>query len=402
MNKRFKDIAAGIAFGIVLSAGVYQILAKPVDAQDLPKGQGLPFTPMRLAIIKQTKAMLETYQIDAAKEGTIDENKMFYGAMKGLVESIDDPYTRFVNPKNLEEEQMQIEGEYGGLGMYIATKDGRTVVISPIEGTPADRAGIKPLDEIVKVGDDNVYGWQSDEVAKKLRGRAGAAVKVTIRRKDAVKLQEFNLKREIIKIKTVRMEMDGNVAYIKINNFNQKTDGELAAAISQAKKAKAKGILLDLRNNPGGLLDSVVDVTAQFIDGGVVVRTKGRFEQANHTYGAERGRANKLPVVVLVNEGSASAAEILAGALKDHKRATVVGMKTFGKGSVQSLFSLPDKSGIFITIARYTTPNGTQIDHKGLEPHIRMGGELTKEKSKDKQYVKGLAILKKDIASNQK
>lgn len=402
MNKGFRDIVAGIALGAVISIGAYQILAKPVDAQDLPKGQVLPFTPIRLAIIKQTKAMLETYQIDAAKEGTIDENKMYYGAMKGLVESMNDPYTRFVSPKDLEEEQMQIEGEYGGLGMYIATKDGRTVVIAPIEDTPADKAGIKPLDEIVRVGNENVYGWRSDDVAKKLRGPAGVSVKVTIRRKDKEKLLEFNLKRQIIKIKTVRIEMDGNVAYVKINNFNQKTDGELVAAIEQAKKAKAKGILLDLRNNPGGLLDSVVDVTSQFIDGGVVVRTKGRFEQANQTYNAVRGRANKLPVVALVNEGSASAAEILAGALKDHKRATIVGMKTFGKGSVQSLFNLPDKSGIFITIARYTTPAGTQIDHKGLEPNVRMGGELTKEKSKDKQYVKGLAILKKEIAPKRK
>lgn len=401
MDKRFRDIIAGLVLGVVLTAGLYQIQARPVVAEDLSKGLGLPFTPIRLAIIKQTKAMLEAYQIDADKEGTIDENKMFYGVMKGLVESVGDPYTRFVNPKDLEEEQMQIEGEYGGLGMYIATKDGRTVVIAPIEDTPADRAGIKPLDEIVKVGDQNVSGWQSDEVAKKLRGQAGVPVKVTIRRKDAERFLEFEMKREIIKIKTVRIEMDGDVAYIKINNFNQKTNKELQTAIAEANKAKAKGIVLDLRNNPGGLLDSVVDVTSQFIDGGVVVRTKGRFEQSNQTYTAERGRANKLPVVALVNEGSASAAEILAGALKDHGRATIVGMKTFGKGSVQSLFNLPDKSGIFITIARYSTPNGTQIDHKGLEPNVRMGGEPNKEKSKDKQYTKGLAILKKEIAAKK-
>lgn len=399
MDKKFRYIFVGVVIGILLSTSSYYMLARPVVAQDLPKEQGLPFTPFRLAIIKQTKAMLEVYQIDAAKDGTIDENKMFYGAMKGLVESVGDPYTRFVNPQDLEEEQTQIEGEYGGLGMYIATKDGRTVVIAPIEDTPADRAGIKPLDEIVKVGEENVFGWQSDEVAKKLRGPAGVVVNVTIRRKDTSKLQEFSIKREIIKIKTVRMEMDGNVAYIKINNFNQKTDGEVAAAIENAKKNKAQGILLDLRNNPGGLLDSVVDVTSRFIDGGVVVRTKGRFNQANQTYHAVQGRASKLPLVALVNEGSASASEILAGALKDHRRATIVGMKTFGKGSVQSLFNLPDKSGIFITIARYSTPNGTQIDHKGLEPDVRMGGEPMKEKAKDKQYIKGLAILKKEMAA---
>lgn len=377
------------------------MVANPVTAQDLPKGQGLPFTPIRLAIIKQAKAMLEAYQIDADKDGTIDEDKIFHGAMKGIVESVGDPYTRFVSPEDLREEQMQIEGEYGGLGMYIATKEGCTVVIASIEETPADRAGVKPLDEIVKVDDENVFTMKSDEVAKKLRGAAGTMVKVTIRRKEAAKLLDFNMKREIIKIKTVRMEMDGDVAYIKINNFNQKTNDEMSVAIEKAKKSRAKGILLDLRNNPGGLLDSVVAVTSQFIDGGVVVKTKGRFEHANQVYSAERGRANKMPLVALVNEGSASAAEILAGALKDHRRATIVGMKTFGKGSVQSLFNLPDKSGIFITIARYSTPKGTQIDHKGLEPNVRMGGEPMKEKSKDKQYIKGMALLKKEIAAGK-
>lgn len=401
MNKQRRDIIIGIVIGVLLSAASYSMTAKPVVAQDLAKGQGLPFTPVRLAIMKQTKLMLEAYQIDADKGGTIDENKMFHGAMKGLVGSVGDPYTRFVSPEELEDEQMQIEGEYGGIGMWIAEKDGRIVVIAPIEDTPADKAGIKPLDEILRIGDQNVIGKKSDEVAKMLRGEPGAKVTVKVRRKDSDKLLDFTMTREIIKIKTVRMEKDKDIAYIKINSFNQKTNSELAAAMAQAKKDKAAGILLDLRNNPGGLLDSVVDVTAQFINGGVVVRTKGRYEQANHTYNAEPGKASKIPVVALVNEGSASAAEILAGALKDHKRATIVGMKTFGKGSVQTLFSLPDKSGIFITIARYTTPKGTVIDHKGLEPDVRMGGEPSRDRKNDKQYIKGLAILRKEIAASR-
>lgn len=401
MNKQRRDIIIGIVIGVLLSAASYSMTAKPVVAQDLAKGQGLPFTPVRLAIMKQTKLMLEAYQIDADKGGTIDENKMFHGAMKGLVGSVGDPYTRFVSPEELEDEQMQIEGEYGGIGMWIAEKDGRIVVIAPIEDTPADKAGIKPLDEILRIGDQNVIGKKSDEVAKMLRGEPGAKVTVKVRRKDSDKLLDFTMTREIIKIKTVRMEKDKEIAYIKINSFNQKTNSELAAAMAQAKKDKAAGILLDLRNNPGGLLDSVVDVTAQFINGGVVVRTKGRYEQANHTYNAEPGKASKIPVVALVNEGSASAAEILAGALKDHKRATIVGMKTFGKGSVQTLFSLPDKSGIFITIARYTTPKGTVIDHKGLEPDVRMGGEPSRDRKNDKQYIKGLAVLRKEIAASR-
>ena len=196
--------------------------------------------------------------------------------------------------------------------------------------------------------------------------------------------------------------LGGRIAYIKINQFNLKTDAELESMIQYAKKKKATGILLDLRNNPGGLLNSCVDVTSQFINGGVVVGMKGRFEKANDTLYAVEGRAVKLPVVALVNEGSASAAEILAGALKDHRRAKIVGTKTFGKGSVQSLFNLPDNSGIYITIARYTTPSGFVIDHKGLEPNVKVEGEITKEKKHDKQLRKGLEILRKEIATKKK
>ena len=196
--------------------------------------------------------------------------------------------------------------------------------------------------------------------------------------------------------------LGGKIAYIKINQFNPKTDIELESILNYAKKEKATGILLDLRNNPGGLLNICVDVTSRFIDGGVVVGMKGRFDKANDTLYAAQGKATKLPVVVLVNEGSASAAEILAGALKDHKRATIVGTTTFGKGSVQSLFNLPDNSGIYITIARYTTPSGYVIDHKGLEPNVKIEGEITKEKKNDKQLQKGLELLRKEIKKSSR
>ncbi len=399
MFKKYRDIALGIVLGLIIAAGFY--MTPQAVSADWPKG--LPFSPQQLAIIKQTKLALETYQVDGDKKGTIDDTKMYYGAMKGLVGSVGDPFTRFVEPKELEEENLEMEGEYGGLGIYITSREGRTIVIAPIENTPADRVGLKPLDEIVKVDEKNVIGMTSDEVVKLLRGPAGEAVKIGVRRKNEEKLLEFTIVREIIKIKTVRLEMlGGRIAYIKINQFNLKTDSELESMIRYAKKKKATGILLDLRNNPGGLLNSCVDVTSQFINGGVVVGMKGRFEKANDTLYAVEGRANKLPVVALVNEGSASAAEILAGALKDHRRATIVGTKTFGKGSVQSLFNLPDNSGIYITIARYTTPSGFVIDHKGLEPNVKVEGEITKEKKNDKQLQKGLGILRKEVAKKTK
>ena len=399
MFKKYRDVTLGIILGLVIAGGIH--MTPQAVSSDLPKG--LPFTPQQLAIIKQTKMALETYQVDGDKKGTIDDTKMYYGAMKGLVSSVGDPFTRFVQPKELEEENLEMEGEYGGLGIYITSREGRTIVIAPIENTPADRVGLKPLDEIVKVDEKVVIGMTSDEVVKLMRGPAGKPVTIGVRRKSVEKILEFKIVREIIKIKTVRLEMlGGRIAYIKINQFNLKTDTELEAIMNTAKSKKATGIVIDLRNNPGGLLNSCVDVTSQFINGGLVVGMDGRFEKAKDKLYAVEGRATKLPVVALVNEGSASAAEILAGALKDHKRGTIVGTKTFGKGSVQSLFNLPDNSGIYITIARYTTPSGYVIDHKGLEPNIKVAGEVTKEKKDDKQLAKGLEVLRKEIKTKKK
>ncbi|MCD7878175.1 MAG: S41 family peptidase [Cloacibacillus porcorum] len=394
LRSKILNIAAGMLIGALLCVSLYKI----PQAVGADWEKSLPFTPQQLAIMKQVKLALSTYQVDGDKKGKVDDMKMYYGALKGLVESLDDPYTRFVEPKALEEENMEMEGEYGGLGIYMASRDGRTIVIAPIEDTPADRAGIKPLDEIIKVDDKNVMGMDSDEVVKMLRGPAGKPVTIQIRRKNVDKLIPVKIVREIIKIKTVRMEMlNDGIAYIKLNHFNLKTDGELRAAIKKAADKKAKGIIMDLRNNPGGLLDVCVDVTSQFIPKGVVVGMKGRFDKANDTLYAKEGRANNLPLVVIVNEGSASAAEIFAGAVKDHKRGTIVGMKTFGKGSVQTLFNLPDGSGIYVTIARYHTPSGFVLDHKGLQPDIKVEGEPKKDKKEDKQLQKALCVLKQKI-----
>lgn len=394
MKSKILNIAAGVLIGVLLCVSLYKI----PQAVGADWEKSLPFTPQQLAIIKQVKLALSTYQVDGDKKGKVDDTKMYYGALKGLVESLEDPYTRFVEPKALEEENMEMEGEYGGLGIYMASRDGRTIVIAPIEDTPADRAGIKPLDEIIKVDEKSVMGMESDEVVKMLRGPAGKPVTIQIRRKNVDKLIPVKIVREVIKIKTVRMEMLGDgIAYIKLNHFNLKTDGEVRAAIKKATEKKAKGIIMDLRNNPGGLLDVCVDVTSQFIPKGVVVGMKGRFDKANDILSAKEGRANNLPLVVIVNEGSASAAEIFAGAVKDHKRGTIVGMKTFGKGSVQTLFNLPDGSGIYVTIARYHTPSGFVLDHKGLQPDIKVEGEPKKDKKEDKQLQKALGVLRQKI-----
>ena len=394
MKSKILSFAAGAIAGAVICAGT-GALSQATGAE---WEKSLPFTPQQLAVIKQVKLALSTYQVDGDTKGKIDDTKMYYGALKGLVASLEDPYTRFVDPKDLAEENVEMEGEYGGLGIYIASREGRTTIIAPIEDTPADRAGVKPLDEIVKVDDKNVWGMESDEIVKLLRGPAGKPVTLQIRRKNVNKLIPVKMVREIIKIKTVRSEMlDGGIAYIKLNHFNLKSDGEVRAALENAKKKNAKGVIMDLRNNPGGLLDVCVDVTSQFIPKGVVVGMRGRFEKANETLYAKEGRANKLPLVVLINEGSASAAEIFAGAVKDHKRGTVVGAKTFGKGSVQTLFNLPDGSGIYVTIARYNTPSGFVLDHKGLQPDVAVAGEPKKNKKEDKQLQKAIGIMKQKL-----
>lgn len=394
LKSKILSFAAGAIAGAVICAGT-GALSQATGAE---WEKSLPFTPQQLAVIKQVKLALSTYQVDGDKKGKIDDTKMYYGALKGLVASLEDPYTRFVDPKDLAEENVEMEGEYGGLGIYIASREGRTTIIAPIEDTPADRAGVKPLDEIVKVDDKNVWGMESDEIVKLLRGPAGKPVTLQIRRKNVNKLIPVKMVREIIKIKTVRSEMlDGGIAYIKLNHFNLKSDGEVRAALENAKKKNAKGVIMDLRNNPGGLLDVCVDVTSQFIPKGVVVGMRGRFEKANETLYAKEGHANKLPLVVLINEGSASAAEIFAGAVKDHKRGTVVGAKTFGKGSVQTLFNLPDGSGIYVTIARYNTPSGFVLDHKGLQPDVAVAGEPKKNKKEDKQLQKAIGIMKQKL-----
>jgi len=394
MWKRFRDVIIGVIIGIILAGGVLITFAeedkilKNSEIKEL-----LPFNPSELWLIKQARIIMETYYVESPEN--IKEEEILYGAIKGMVKSWGDPYTRFVDPKELENEEIEMEGEYGGLGIYIGQRDGRTLIISPIEDTPAERAGVKPMDEIVKIGDEVIYGWDQDKVVKNLRGEPGTKVTIWVRREDHEGLIKFEITRELIQIHTVRHEMLDEFGYIRIIQFNQKTKEEFIDALNDVISKGAKGIVVDLRNNPGGLLDACIEVADLLIDDGVIVSTKGRFERANEVYYGTPGKMTDSPIVVLVNEGSASASEILAGALKDHKRATIMGKKTFGKGSVQTLFYLPDTSGIFVTIAKYYTPNGTVIDKKGLEPNIVVEGEFQKDHTKDVQLKRALEELNK-------
>jgi len=350
----------------------------------------LPFETQYVWMMKQARTILETYHVNGDKDKKSDE-ELFYGAMKGMVAAWGDPYSRFVDPNELKQEEIDIEGEYGGLGLYIGSRDGKILVVSPIEGTPADKAGLQPMDEIVKVDDDVVLGWNINDVVEKLRGKPGTKVTVWVRREGHDELLRFDMTRELIKIDSVNQKrLTNDVAYIRITHFTQKTAEEMQRALNTALETKAKGLVLDLRNNPGGLLDASVAVADYFLDGGEVVSIKGRVEKANEVYEAKPGVLFAGPVSVLINEGSASASEIVAGALKDRNRAVLVGEKSFGKGSVQTLFKLPDGSGLFVTIAKYYTPSGVTIDGVGIKPDIEVKGKYTGDLKDDAQLQRAL------------
>ena len=363
--KKYRDIVLGVLVGVILMTVIPGGYASKGELSQIA-----PFSTDSLWLLKQARVIVEAYQVDAASND-VDESEMVHGAMRGMLGAWKDPYTRFLDPQQLEDEKTSLEGSFGGLGINIASRDGKILVINPIEGTPADKAGLRPMDEIVRVNDDIVIGWELDKVVKMLRGDPGTEVTVGIRRKNAAGLLDFKIVRDMIKIETVHSEMlGGDIGYIRLRQFIKTSAADVGKAVIDLKNKKAKGLILDLRNNGGGLLDSARDICDLFIDGGLVVSTKGRVDSANEEFYAHEGVLTQLPLVVLINEGSASASEIVSGALRDRNGTLLIGAKSFGKGSVQVLFNLSDGSGMFVTTARYFTPNGVLIDHVGLSPDI--------------------------------
>lgn len=306
---------------------------------------------------------------------------MVYGAIKGMLNSLD-PHSGFMPPEAYKEMQVDTKGEFGGLGIQIGIKDGVLAVIAPIEDTPAFNAGIKAGDRIIKISNEFTKDMSLHDAVSKMRGPKGTSVVIAIMREGWKETRDFTIVRDIIKVKSVKAKViEGNIGYVKLNQFQERTSSDLAASLDAITKEQVTSLILDLRNNPGGLLNSAVEVSGQFLaTGKVVVFIKGRSgektEYRTESEGAAESKEEKtkllktMPMIVLVNQGSASASEIVAGALKDWNRAVVIGVQTFGKGSVQSVIPLSDGSGLRLTTARYYTPKGISIQSTGITPDI--------------------------------
>ena len=304
----------------------------------------------------------------------INESEIMDSAINGVLQSLD-PYSAYMSPELFKEMQTDTRGEFGGLGIEIGMESGVVKVIAPIDDTPASEAGIKAGDYIVKIGNEQVQGKSLMEAVKLMRGPVGTSVELTIRRKNVKKSLKFKITRQIIEIKSVSSEILGkkkNLGYIKLKSFNENSDKQFLDTIKLFEKnSKVEGYILDLRNNPGGLLTQAINITDFFLDDGEIVSTKGRKTSETRRFFARKGDEIKgKPIIVLINNGSASASEIFAGALKDHKRAIILGESSYGKGSVQSIIPLGNGGGIRLTISKYYLPSGDSISEVGVTPDI--------------------------------
>ena len=302
-----------------------------------------------------------------------ESKKLIYGAMKGMLSSLD-PYSQFMDPETYNEMKVETEGEFGGIGIEITIKDDLLTIISPIDDTPAYEAGLKAGDKIVKIDGEITRDLMLMEAVKKLRGKPGTNVDITVLRESEKKLLDFTITRSIIKIESIKKAefIEDGIGYIRLVEFQEKTHKDLEENLRKLEENGMQGLILDLRNNPGGLLDSSVDVAEKFLEEGKdVVSTKGRVKNQNMVFKAKnRNKHLNYPMVVLINGGSASASEIVAGAIQDHKRGVIMGTKSFGKGSVQTVVPLSDGSAIRLTTSKYFTPNGRSIHGEGITPYI--------------------------------
>jgi carboxyl-terminal processing protease len=343
-------------------------------------------------LIQQVWTIIQNDYVDSEN---IDQDDLYYSALRGFVNGVGDPYTVFLDPPTTEEFEIQINGEFEGIGAEIAIRDGFTTIVSPIDSSPAERAGLQAGDKIISVDGVEVIGESIDEVARKIRGPRGTEVTLLVVRAEEDPFDVVII-RDVIELKSVRWDLrDDQILYVELNTFGSDTMTLVKKMINEVKNKQIKGVVLDMRNNPGGLLNVAIDVSSLWLDGSVVVKEKFGdgseeiHESSNGTVFAD------IPTMILINQGSASGSEIVAGALQDHEVAKLIGKKTFGKGSVQVLKTLPDGSAVKVTVAKWLTPKDRVIDGEGIEPDYEV--EYTKEdvdNEVDPQLQKALDLLK--------
>ncbi len=387
MTRNSLILVFGLVLGVMLAIG-QGVLADKGLSRSVSVGEGIP-----LEDIQTLSAVFDRIKRNYVEE--VDDKKLLEDAIRGMLSGLD-PHSAYLDKKAFKELKEGTSGEFGGLGIVVGMKDGFVNVISPIDDTPAQRAGVKTGDLIIRLDEKNVKGMSLNDAVNIMRGKPGTDIVLTIIREGEEKPLEIKITRDVIKVQSVRSKtLEKGYGYIRISSFQERTGADVRKAILKLKKENGKnikGIVLDLRNNPGGLLTAAIEVSDAFMESGAIVSIRGRDKNNSITHSA-RGMdlINGAPIVILINGGSASASEIVSGALQDHKRAIVMGSQSFGKASVQSVIELGNGSALKITTARYYTPSGKSIQNRGITPDIILddvkvtkkednGFKMTKEK----------------------
>lgn len=381
-----------------LSLSVFVLLAGACGSSNPAKEsaaettiEGLPAEFQRMAEVWE---LLQREHIDG---GELNSQELSDGAIRGMLSALDDPYAALLNPEQFEIESQDIKGFFEGIGASVGLRDGKIVILAPMPDTPAEKAGIRPGDVILEIEGESTEGITLMEAVRKIRGEKGTSVLLLVLHQDASEPALISIVRGVIPLKSVRLLIQvGQIGHLRLFSFTGSTKQELVDALERFERSQGVGLVLDLRNNPGGLLSSVVNVASEFIDGGLVLFQVDAQDKRTNWEVKDGGAALDIPMVVLVNEFSASASEVFVGAMMDHDRATVLGNTTFGKGSVNNIWPLSDGSGVNFTIARWFTPGGIQIEGEGIDPDIFL--ESSEDESEDVQLDRAIEILMEQIA----